>query len=185
MCLCCSKGGVADLAEWCDCGSSVVEEGSYQSAVIKWGGVVGGAGCSLLFSETIKGLSFHPRASVFSFLSQTNAVSLTCLFRLVGLHWQVQILGLGQRRFTFRGNRLWKWRLSKVLTFKRWNFNKSTPKEGCFILQVWVESVEASDGLTVAQGSEVRSSWLWFLIQATKSWVVRQKNSCIMSIHVH
>lgn len=35
MCLCCSKGGVADLAEWCDCGSTGVEEGSYRSAVIK------------------------------------------------------------------------------------------------------------------------------------------------------
>lgn len=38
MCLCCSKGGVADLAEWCDCGSAGEEEGSYLSAVSKGAG---------------------------------------------------------------------------------------------------------------------------------------------------
>lgn len=69
MCLCCSKGGVADLAEWCDCGSTGVSEGSYRSAVIKGVGVVGGAGCSLLFSETIKRTVISP-GCLFLFLSK-------------------------------------------------------------------------------------------------------------------
>lgn len=71
MCLCCSKGGVADLAEWCDCGSTGVEEGSYRSAVIK-GRVVGGAGCSLLFSETIKRTVISPGCLCFLCFSLTE-----------------------------------------------------------------------------------------------------------------
>lgn len=61
MCLCCSKGGVADLVEWvCLKGWGGLRRAPIGLLLLR-GGVVGGAPCcSLLFSETIKWTVISP-----------------------------------------------------------------------------------------------------------------------------
>lgn len=85
MCLCCSKGGVADLTEWCVCGRTGVEEGSYWSAVKGWGS--GRSWCSLLFSETIKRTVISPgRLKTFYFIT-LYAKYFRC--SVLPLQWQL------------------------------------------------------------------------------------------------